>query len=160
MGKISPGQRHLRQLDLLRIAALTLHFYGTPGYCELEARGQKTGWTLDAARKLMAFPTDFQTRFLQEEPSAFGLEEIAFIFVARVRCYVHSEDLAHIGCVVTDCPGLLASAWDTSVAMNAMSNADGIWFLIDGGREMGAATIDLIRSISRRKWGHKLFFQR
>jgi hypothetical protein len=151
-------------LELLPTAILTLHFYDAPAYRELSHQG---AWNMEDVRRLLAFPTDWEQRWARIGSSAslwggvataFGLEEVAFVFIARVRCHIHSNNLAHIGCTVTDCPGLFASAWDTSVAVDAMYNADGLWYLIDGSKQVDEATLDMIRFICERGWKEKLFF--
>jgi hypothetical protein len=143
------------KLALLQVASLTVHFYDTSDYRQLRSQ---TTWNVEDARKLMAFPTDFVQRWTKGDPSAFVLDEVAFVFIARVRCYIHSKNLARIGCVVTDCPGLFASAWDTAVAQDAMFNADGLWYLINGGKAIGQTACDMIRFVCERGWGDRLFY--
>jgi hypothetical protein len=146
-----PGEK----LDFLQAASLTVHFYDTPDYRKLS---RQTVWEVEDARKLMAFPTDWVQRWANGAPSGFVLDEVAFVFIARVRCHIRSKNLARIGCVVTDCPGLFASAWDTAVAEGAMFNADGLLFLINGGKAIGQSTCDVIRFICKRGGRKRLFF--
>jgi hypothetical protein len=92
------------KLDLLRVASLTVHFYGTPDYHKLKTQ---MAWGLEEARRLMAFPTDWQQRWTGEAASAFALEDVAFVFIGRVQCHILSKNLERIGCIVTDCPGVV-----------------------------------------------------
>ena len=143
------------QLDVLRVASLIIGFLGSTAYEKLKS---KTHFSLEEARTMMAFPTGWAPRWGQNDWSVFRLEEIAFVFIARVRCRLHSKNLERIGCVVTDCPGLFASAWDTDVALQAMFNADGIWYLVNGATQIGQSTQSMVQDIVKRGWQHKLFF--
>ena len=132
------------ELDLLRIATLQLRYFDTPEYRELIT---KTVLPIVSFQKLVAFPKDWNVRWMQGESAAFSLEECAFVFIESVLVRLHSHNLERLGCRVTDCPGLFANAYDTAVAKRTISNADGVWYLLNGEKQIGEKDIKILRAI-------------
>ncbi len=131
-------------LDQLRIATLQLKFYGTPEY---ERMAQKTILPISDFQKLVAFPKDWAVRWLKGKDADFTLEEIAFVFIESVLVRLHSKNLARLGCRITDCPGLFANSYDTAVAKRVIQNADAIWYLIGGEKQIGEKDLEIIKTI-------------
>ena len=133
------------ELDELRIATLQLRFYDSPEYRALTAR---TVLGVGEFQKLIAFPKDWAIRWTAGVDSAFALEEIAFVFVHSVLVRLHSENLRRLGCRITDCPGLFANAYDTKVAERTIANADAVWYLINGEKQIGQKDLEIVRKIA------------
>lgn len=142
-------------LDILRAATLTLRFAGGP---ELQALQARTRFDLAEARPMMAFPEDWESRWRPGEASLFALEEVRFLFVADIRLHVQSRRLDRIGAVLTDCPGLLASRWDTETARAAILRADAVLYLFDGSKTPKMSDLSALRFIRNNGMAHKLLF--
>ena len=133
------------ELDQLRIATLQLRFYGTDEYDRMISRNILP---IDNFQKLIAFPKDWMARWIDGRHSKFSLSEIAFVFVHSVLVRLHSENLRRLGCRVTDCPGLFANAYDTSVARRTILNADAVWYLINGEKQIGQKDLEIVHAIA------------
>lgn len=132
-------------LDQLRIATLQLRFYGTP---DEKAMEKATVLPIDRFQKMVAFPKDWMVRWVEGGDAPFSLDEIAFVFVHSVLVRIHSENLRRLGCRITDCPGLFANAYDTSVARRTILNADAVWYLINGEKQIGQSDLKIIRTVA------------
>ena len=133
------------ELDELRIATLQLRFYGTAEHQTMTA---KRVLGVSQFQNLIAFPKDWAIRWMTGADAAFKLEEVAFVFVHSVLLRIHSENLRRLGCRVTDCPGLFANAYDTKVAERTIANADAVWYLISGGKQIGMKDLEIVRKIA------------
>lgn len=104
--------------------------------------------------KFVKFPDKWEERWDKYPHTSFSDLEVLFAFIARVDCFIHSENLGRMGCVITDCPGLFASDWDTRVATDAMKSAHAIAYLFGGDRAIGSqetAALQHIRSLGLEK---------
>lgn len=133
------------ELDQLRISTLVTRFYGTSGYKKMI---QKTVLPIDKFQNLVAFPKDWAIRWGDGADASFNIEEISFVFLDSVLVRLHSENLERIGCRITDCPGLFANAYDTNVAMKTIHASDGIWYLINGEKQIGEKDLKIIKTIN------------
>jgi len=133
------------ELDQLRISTLVTRFYGTPEYKKMI---QKTVLPIDKFQNLVAFPKDWAIRWGNGADASFNIEEISFVFLDSVLVRLHSENLERIGCRITDCPGLFANAYDTNVAMKTIHASDGIWYLINGEKQIGEKDLKIIKTIN------------
>ena len=144
----SPASLDEDTKDRLHIATLQERFYGTPEYREMVS---KTVVGLDEFQPMIAFPWNWIIRWQEEGSNAsFTLKEAAFVFIARTLLRIKSDNLAKVGCRITDCPGLFANAYDTSVAQLAISNSDAVWYLIGGEKQIGEKdlrSLDFIKSM-------------
>ena len=127
--------------DRLRIATLQERFYGTEEYRELISR---TVVGVYDFQKMVAFPRKWASRWLDGQNTAFSLEEVTFVFIADTLLRIKSENLARLGCRITDCPGLFANACDTNVAKQAILKADAVWYLINGEHMIGETDLNEI----------------
>ena len=132
--------------DRLRIATLQERFYGTKEYRKLISR---TVVGVYDFQKMVAFPRKWATRWSDGQNAAFTLEEATFVFIADTLLRIKSENLARLGCRITDCPGLFANACDTNVAKQAILKADAIWYLINGEKMIGGTDLNEIRELGR-----------
>ena len=141
------------ELDLLRIATLQMRYFDTPEY---KALVDKTLLSIESFQKLVAFPKDWAKRWTNGMNANFTLEECAFVFIDSVLVRIHSKNLERLGCRVTDCPGLFANAYDTAVAKRTICNADGIWYLLNGEKQVGQKDIKILRTINSLQMLNKL----
>ena len=132
-------------LDQLRIVTLQLRFYGTEEYKQLIS--QKL-LPIDQFQKLIAFPKDWNIRWMNGADADFSINEVAFVFIHSVLVRLHSKNLQRLGCRITDCPGLFANSFDTQIAERAIRNADAIWYLINGDKMVGEKDLKIIGKIS------------
>lgn len=133
------------ELDQLRIATLQLRFFGTD---ECKRMIEKTVWPIDRFQKLITFPKDWLVRWMEGPRSRFELDEVAFVFVHSVLVRLHADNLRRLGCRITDCPGLFANAYDTAVARRTIRNADAVWYLINGEKQIGQKDLEIIGTIA------------
>jgi len=142
-------------LDMLRAAALILHFHEHP---ELAAWREKTDWAIPDACRLAAFPADWEVRWADGDPDRFQVAEIGFIFIREIRLHLHSPQLGRLGCVLVDCPGLLASRWDTDTARRAMFDADAVLYLFDGSKTLKMSDLKALSFIRNNGMAGRLLF--
>lgn len=143
------------KLDVLYIATLIAHFVNSN---EIQNLRNKLQVSINDMSKLVTFPMDWASRWQGNSAMAFKPEEISFAFLAEVHCYIHSPNLARLGCVITDCPGLFASPWDTEVAQKAMLEANAILYLFGGQKTLRQGDLKALNEIRKMKMEHKLFY--
>lgn len=134
-------------LDQLRIVTLQLRFYETKEYKNLLSQNILP---IDQFQKYIAFPKDWNIRWLNGANAEFTIEDVAFVFIHSVLVRLHSKNLQRLGCRITDCPGLFANNFDTQIARRTMRNADAIWYLINGDKMIGEKDLESIGEISGR----------
>ena len=144
------------KLDSLYIASLILEFRRDPTI--VRERAETREIPLDAARTYVTFPNEWTIRWSDCEPKRFNVDEIKMAFVGKVDFYLHSPNLARLGCAIVDCPGLFAGPWDTQVATEAMVSADAILYLLNGDRQIGQQDLRALQEIRKTNQLHKLFF--
>lgn len=118
--------------DILIIAEFILEFYN-----ETKDLRKVCDCSLEEASQMMVFPDGMMTRFTNNGIKAFKPEEALFAFIQSVDCYIKSKTLERLGCTVTDCPGLFASDYDTSVATQTIIDSDATLYLLSGYNMMG-----------------------
>ena len=130
--------------DILPIAQFIVEFYDSTK----EIRKQSK-FTIQEAYPLMTFPSNMMERFnaSDKQVSDFSPAEAAFAFVQTVNCRIHSKQLESLGCTFIDCPGLFASEYDTSIAMNTINTSDAVLYLCGGVKAMGQDDKRAIRKI-------------
>ena len=142
-------------LDRLRVA--TLQFKALAD-TQLNEYVSQTIMPVDEFQKLVVFPIDWETKWEKQLNADFSLEESLFSIVDRVLVRIHSDALARLGCSITDCPGLFVSQWDTEKAMEVMNNANAIWYLLNGEKQIGKNDLRALNKIKDREWEDKCFF--
>jgi len=153
--KKNPDNYEQEDLDTLYISSLIAHFINSPFIANLRKTQNMSVYEIG---KLVTFPMDWTSRWQAGLPEAFRPEEVAFVFVSNVRCFIHSSNLARLGCVITDCPGLFTSPWDTEVAHKAMLEADAILYLFGGSKTLNQGDIRALNEIRKVKMEHKLVY--
>jgi len=142
--------------DILRIATIIMNFKSDTQLKEIKS---KTKFSISDISKMVVFPSDWETRFTQGAKVSFKPEEVIFAFIAGVDCYIHSKNLARLGCAITDCPGLFASKWDTQVALDTIPKADAILYLLGGDKAVGKSELKALIEISKiRNIEKKLYY--
>lgn len=88
---------------------------------------------IGSLRPYACFPEKWSERWAEVSKTqqiGFTAEECLFAFVDRIECFIDSPALARTGSVIIDCPGLDASAYDSSVALDIIKKADAVWYLL------------------------------
>lgn len=157
MEDLQKGSKNYEQedLDVLYISSLIAHFVNSPVITGLRKTDRMSVYEVG---KLVTFPMDWTARWQTGMAEVFQPEEIAFVFLANVLCFIHSPNLARLGCVITDCPGLFASPWDTEVAQKSMLDADAILYLFGGLKTLNQGDIRALNEIRKVKMEHKLVY--
>ena len=131
-------------LDMLRIGTIIVKFFGCSEYFDII---KKEISSIDNFQHLVKFPIDWEQKWTNGFDTSFSFEEISFVFVAAVLLKIKSNNLARLGCRITDCPGLFANKYDTDVALDAIRRADAVLYLVDGGRQIGDTCLRSIKYI-------------
>ncbi len=132
------------ELELIRFALLTAHFYDHP---HLQNLRKANSLPLDQIAAFTQVPEDWLIRWDAGDPSKFLPEEVVFAFVASIDLHIHSDNLARLGCAITDCPGLNASSWDNQVATRAINRADAVLYLIQGQHTLSLSDLKSVRAL-------------
>lgn len=132
--------------DVIMIAKFIL-----ANYDKVKDMREEMTYSFTEAIQYMVFPHDMLERYNAsgEKVSCFTLEESLFAFVQTVDCYIHSESLKRLGCSFVDCPGLFASEYDTSIAIQTMCSSDATLYLLGGEKQMGQEDIKSIGEIMK-----------
>lgn len=127
-----------RQRQLMEVTTLIARFYGTDEYRTML---QTTHLGVDEIGAYVWFPSDWS----QGASKGFGyevsFEDARFAFVDAAILHLRSPFLEELGCRVTDCPGLDASAYDKEVTRRALLKADGVLFVHRCTKMVGASTL-------------------
>lgn len=146
--------------EIVRIAQLLLAFIGNT---ELKNYCSRDRFKIEEIAKIAVFPSDWESRWseahgIDNVKQLFKVEEVLFAFVSDIQIHVHSDSLARLGCSLTDCPGLFASQFDTQVAINAMTRANAVIYLL-GNKAIGEGDKKSITEVMKHKaLRDKVFF--
>jgi len=142
----NPADFSIDEFPVLFISVVISRYYGMAFIKEEKDKKHK----LDTVGSIIRFPKNMGPRklpFLRQMPAqwerdeVFKKEELLFAFIREVKCKIHgAKGLRSIGIAVTDCPGLSASAYDSSIAMDVFSHSDAIWYLL-GHQATGASEL-------------------
>lgn len=143
------------ELDLVRMATLQYRLLASPGFDKIVSQEIVP---VDQFQEVVTFPQDWESRWLNKNDADFNPEECRFSIVDRVLVRIHSAELAKLGCRVTDCPGLFVSQWDTERAIEVMNNANAIWYLLSGQKQIGKSDLLALSKIRDYCWQDKCFF--
>lgn len=132
--------------DLVMIAKFIL-----ANYDKVKNLREEKTYSLKEAIPYMVFPQNMLERYNDsgEKVSCFSFKESLFAFVQTVDCYIHSKSLKRLGCSFVDCPGLFASEYDTSIAIQTMCTSDATLYLLDGEKQMGQEDTKAIGEIMK-----------
>lgn len=150
-GRYSP-----ETLDVLRIATLILRF---AQHEEIQKLRSKALFSIDAISRLIVFPPEWEIKWEKGSQAPFTANDAVFAFIGSIDCYIHSPNLARLGCSITDCPGLFASKWDTQVAIDTIPRSDAVIYLLRGDKAIGTEETKALREIKKMPATHqKLFY--
>lgn len=135
------------EIDALLMAHLISEFYSDPW---LLAQKERTDFKVENIAELICFPENYRRKWIGEKKSPYKAQECAFVFIRQVHCFIRSENLMRTGSVLIDCPGLFASAYDTSVAFEILENADVVWYILNGVGA-GNSVLSALKAISAAK---------
>ncbi len=127
-----------RQRQLMEVASLVVRFHDSP---EFAALGEAARCPVDAVGGYVWFPADWQQNASLGFSYDVSPEDARFAFVERVILHLRSPFLDQLGCRVTDCPGLDASAYDKEVTRRALLRADGVLFFHKCQKMIGASAL-------------------
>lgn len=130
--------------DQLRIATLIMRFYNN---AEMQKIRSRDILGIFDYQELIRFPEHWEKKWSKGMEAEFAAGESAFVFVKRVLLRIHSPNLERVGCRITDCPGLFANDYDTKVAMQAFRGADAVWYLFNGGKQIGKQDLKCLKAI-------------
>ena len=127
-----------RQRQLMEVMTLVVRFYDTDDYRKML---ETTRLGVGDIGGYVWFPSDWS----QGASRGFGYEvsfdDARFAFVEAAILHLRSSFLEELGCRVTDCPGLDASAYDKEVTRRALLRADGVLFVHRCTKMVGASTL-------------------
>lgn len=130
---------HRQRLEVLSIY---LKFYGTPEY---QSQIAKPVVSVDEAGNRLLFPRNWQGgRAPTSLDFDLTFDECVFAFLDAAILHIQSSVLSRLNCRVTDCPGLDASAYDTSVARRALFRADGVWFVKECNKQIAEKDLGVL----------------
>ncbi|MGE0083960.1 MAG: dynamin family protein [Desulfococcaceae bacterium] len=141
-------------LDVLRCASLIAYHFGNLELADLREKKFRP----EDVSTMIRFPQDWEERWFDNRPDSFQLSEVLFVFISRICLKIHSPSLGRLGCVITDCPGLSASRWDTHTARQAMFRADAILYLFDGSKTLKLSDLRALDFIRRNGMAGRLFY--
>lgn len=130
--------------DLMFIVGLVLWNYDKTEIQNLLKEG-RLSVSAEAVSDFAKFPESYLTRYSKGGPEAFATNEVTFAFVRKIEIRAKSSELARIGAVLEDCPGLFANSYDTRVTTIEMSDANAVWYLLNA-QMPSQSEIDAIKS--------------
>ena len=76
------------------------------------------------------FPENGESTWQKHGVKGFSIDDVIFIFIDSVECFIPSETLKELNCTIIDSPGLFNSSYDTMVTENAMKEAHAIMYVL------------------------------
>ncbi len=147
---------YVTDINRLWIATLILRFYGTLKLDELRAR---TKVAPDDVKSLAVFPPDWGLRWQKDGEEAYwSLKKVAFAFLSKIVCHIHSQALERLGCVVTDCPSPYAGALEAECARRTMEKADAILYVLNGHKNLFESEMHNLSQMREIGLAHKFIF--
>ena len=151
--------------DLLRFAMIVLAYHDHPALKNLK---QRKNFEPEEMESYLKFPKDFTDKWnqcfenlsqpLNQTKRKFALKEVIYAFIKDVTYIVESENLKKSGAEIVDCPGLLASKFDTDIASEAMQEASAIWFLLTADKSLSQSDKSVLSRIKEIGVQKKVFF--
>lgn len=127
-----------RQRQLMEVATLVVRFHGTQEHLGMLAAAR---CPVDEIGGFVWFPSDWSRTPTKAFDYDIAFEDARFAFIDSVILHIRSPFLEKLGCRVTDCPGLDASAYDKEVTRRALLRADGVLFVQRCQKMIGASAL-------------------
>ena len=116
----------------LMLCDFVLHYYDTS---KLKQMKQSLSSFVETS-EITKFPDKGESIWKKKGVAGFKMDEILFIFIESVDCFVASETLRNLNCTIIDSPGLFNSAYDTMVTERAMVEAHAIMYVLPFDKAM------------------------
>lgn len=116
----------------LMLCDFILQYYGT----EELAKKKEAQETFAEPAKITMFPEKGETLWKKSGIAPFTIDEVLFIFIEKVDCFVPSDTLQKLNCTIIDSPGLFNSSYDTMVTEQAMVEAHAIMYVLPYAKAM------------------------
>lgn len=172
--KLSPSdydREETGKLDVLYISRLIVEYCGREEYAHIFSNdtvedqcGNKepvhTKIPVADLEKYIHLPHHWAERWLTKGAKSFSANEVAFAFLRSVMCHLHSPTLAKLGCVISECPGLLDYGFTSCTASESdqtMLEADAILYFVNGSRTLSNYDLIALKNIQNICQDHKLF---
>lgn len=116
----------------LMLCDFVLKYYGTT---ELQEKKSSLRSISDIS-DMTKFPDNGESTWKKSGVDSFSIDDVIFIFIDSVECFVPSETLKELNCTITDSPGLFNSSYDSMVTEGAMIRAHAIMYVLPYYKEM------------------------
>lgn len=117
----------------LMLCSFILKYYDTKDLREK----QMSLDSLSAVSGITKFPEDGEELWMKNGVEKFSIDEIIFVFIDKVDCFVPSKILKDLNCTIIDSPGLFNSTYDTMVTEDVMREANAIMYILPYYKGMG-----------------------
>ena len=124
-----------RQRQLMEVTTLIVRFYH-----EFRDKPDLVRCPIEEIGGYVWFPADWSNAS-EGFDYAVDVRDVRFAFVDAAILHLRSPFLEKLGCRVTDCPGLDASAYDKEITRRALIRADGVLFVHKCTRTIGASAL-------------------
>lgn len=144
--------------ELLRFTLLVCRFFP-----EFAARAEAgaSRHSVQEVVKLTSYPQNWKAlwRAAMETGDLSAFQEmVSFAFVAGCDFYLDSAVLRHLGCSVTDCPGLFISKWDTTIAEQCIRQADSLLYMFAGDKALTMEDVKALKACVDMGGEYKMLF--
>lgn len=117
----------------LMICSFILFYYGKN---ELQEKKNSLSSVSDVSN-ITRFPENGEGTWEKSGIDKFTMDDVIFVFVDYVECFIPSETLRELNCTIIDSPGLFNSAYDTMVTEKAMKEAHAIMYILPYYKSIG-----------------------
>lgn len=117
----------------LMICSFILFYYGKN---ELQEKKNLLSSVSDVSN-ITRFPEKGEGTWEKSGIDKFTMDDVIFVFVDYVECFIPSETLRELNCTIIDSPGLFNSAYDTMVTEKAMKEAHAIMYILPYNKGIG-----------------------
>lgn len=120
----------------LMLCDFVLHYYDTTELKQKKSELKQKKRSIVDVSKITKFPDKGEAIWKKQGVAGFKIDEVLFIFIESVDCFVASETLRNLNCTIIDSPGLFNSAYDTMVTELAMVDAHAIMYVLPYDKAM------------------------
>lgn len=117
----------------LMLCDFVLKYYDTSDLLAKKASLQ----SISDISEITKFPENGEETWKKSRLKDFSIDDVIFIFIESIECYIPSETLRELNCTIIDSPGLFNSSYDTMVTEKAMIDAHAIMYVLPYYRGIG-----------------------
>lgn len=110
----------------LMLCSFVLFYYNKK---ELQEK-KKSLSKISEVSNITKFPENGESSWEKTGIDNFSIDDVIFVFIEYVECFIPSNTLKDLNCTVIDSPGLFNSAYDTMVTEKAMKEAHAIMYIL------------------------------